>query len=243
MNISLGFTTWNSSEWIKKQILNNDYFALSDGLIDEIVIQDDFSADYKNLKPLETDIIKVFQSEKHLSPLLNRKNLVSNCKNDWVLVMDCDNFLVKTSSNGYNCFDIIKNLDLKATNTIFCPGFINHWGYNQLCNKKIDLKFVQTHFDSKDFYLPIFLNTGNYLVPKQQYLDICNLIDPVFLYATVDVIYFNFLWLKQNNILHCIENYEYEHTFRKDSYTNTHSNTSQEKLLKVYSMYKQNENF
>jgi glycosyltransferase involved in cell wall biosynthesis len=238
MNISLGFTTWNSAEWIKKQIINNNYFELSDGLIDEIIIQDDCSADYEGLKPYETDNIKVFQNEKHLSPLLSRKNLVTNCKNEWVLVMDCDNFLYKTVSSGLNCFDVIKSLNFNLTDTIYCPGFIHHWGYRELCNKRIDLNFVQTHFDSKEFYLPIFLNTGNYLVPKAEYLKTCELIDLQYLYATVDVIYFNFLWLKQNNVLHCIENYEYEHTFRQDSYTNTHSGSSQEKLLKVYSMYK-----
>ena len=97
MNISLAFTTWNSAEWIKRQ-LEQDYFNLSDGLINEIIILDDCSGDYDILKEYETDNIKIFRNETHLSPLLGRKNLVSKCKNEWVYLMDSDNFLVNSDS-------------------------------------------------------------------------------------------------------------------------------------------------
>jgi glycosyltransferase involved in cell wall biosynthesis len=72
---------------------------MSGGLIDEIVIQDDCSEDYDLLKPHESENVRLFKNEKNLSPLLSRVNLVKNCKNDWVLLMDSDNFLEK------NCFD------------------------------------------------------------------------------------------------------------------------------------------
>ena len=60
MKLSLAFTTFNSANYIKQQIDKN-YFEMSCGLVDEIIIQDDFSNDYNVLKPLETEKIKIFQ--------------------------------------------------------------------------------------------------------------------------------------------------------------------------------------
>ncbi len=86
MKISLAFTTYNSYSYIMKQ-LDRDFFTMSEGLIDEIVIQDDCSEDYDLLKPHESENIRLFKNEKNLSPLLSRVNLVNNCKNDWVLLL------------------------------------------------------------------------------------------------------------------------------------------------------------
>ena len=64
MNISLGFLNYNSFSYIEKQ-LEKDYFTMSNGIINEIVIQDDFSDhDYDKLKKRETENVKVFQNEK-----------------------------------------------------------------------------------------------------------------------------------------------------------------------------------
>ena len=235
MNISLAFTTWNSAEWIKRQ-LEQDYFNLSDGLINEIIILDDCSEDYDILKEYETDNIKIFRNETHLSPLLGRKNLVSKCKNEWVYLMDSDNFLVRESSSGVNCFEVIKNISL-SKDTIYCPGFLNHPLYKHLCNQIIDLNFAKTHFNNPDYYLKVFLNTGNFLVPRDNYIQACNLIDVKYLHYTVDVIYLCYLWLSLGNYLACIGNYEYHHTIRQDGFTTTHGNQSVEKLNEVYNMY------
>jgi len=235
MNISLAFTTWKSADWIKQQ-LNRDYFNLSGGLIDEIIILDDCSEDYDTLKEYETYNIKIFRNEIQLSPLLSRKNLVSKCKNDWILLMDSDNFLVKESSNGANCFDIIRSLPL-SKDTIYCPGFTNHFGYKNLCNKILDLDFIKEHFNDQSYYLKIFLNTGNFLVPRDNYVSVCELIDEKYLYYTVDVIYFSYLWLSQHKFLHCVGDYEYQHTIRSDGFTNTHGGLSVDKLNEVYNMY------
>jgi hypothetical protein len=235
MNISLAFTTWKSADWIKQQ-LDRDYFNLSEGLIDEIIILDDCSEDYNILKGYETSNIKVYQNEVQLSPLLGRKHLVSKCKNDWVFLMDSDNFLLKESSNGVNCFDVIRNLSL-SKDTIYCPGFINHFGYKNLCNKILDLNLIKAHFNDPSYYLKIFLNTGNFLVPRDNYVSVCEQIDTKYLHYTVDVIYFTYLWLSQHNFLHCVGDYEYHHTIRQDGFTNTHGDLSIDKLNEVYNMY------
>lgn len=237
MNITLAFTTWNSANWIEKQLAKN-YMSLSDGLIDEIVIQDDASSDYEALVHHECDKIKIFRNEENLSPLLSRQELVKNCKNEWILLMDSDNFLVKENSSGINCFDLLKSLELNL-DTIYCPGFKGHWGYNHLCNVKIDMDFTKKHFNDPAYYMATFLNTGNYLIPKKTYLEVGNEIDKTFSHFTVDVIYFNYLWLRSGRYLHCISDYEYEHTIRPDNtnYTLTHGAQSQDKLRTVSSFF------
>ena len=67
MNISLAFTTYNSAQFIENQ-LDKGYINASNGLIDEIVIQDDFTQDYVDLQKYKSNEVKVFQNEKHLSP-------------------------------------------------------------------------------------------------------------------------------------------------------------------------------
>lgn len=227
-NISLAFTTYNSFKYIERQF-NKDYFTMSNNLVDEIVIQDDCTSDYDKLKNYESENIKVFQNKKRLSPLLSRPNLVSNCKNDWILLMDSDNFLES------NIFDIIPKLSLENS-FIYCPSFAKpNFDFRKYSDIKIDINFAKKHFE--DLSLQIFLNTGNYLIHKDTYLNVSNFIEKKYAYYTVDVIYFNFLFLSLGNFLYCTPKFEYEHTIRFDSYYQTTHNISQEKLKEVNQMY------
>jgi len=88
--------------------------------------------------------------------------------------------------------------------------------------------------------MQIFLNTGNYFVPKNKYLKLKSQIDEQFAYYTVDVVYFNMLWLKNNNKLMCVKDYEYDHIMRDDSYYMTHGGLCEEKRQLVYSLFYDN---
>ena len=228
MKISLAFTTYNSYTYILKQ-LERDFFTMSGGLIDEIVIQDDFTEDYNLLKPYECENIKIYQNEKNLSPLLSRVNLVRNCKNDWVLLMDSDNFLEK------NCFDKIKELDLDSEVT-YCPDFARpNFGFKVFSNVLMDMEFVKPKIPNLD--MQIFLNTGNFLINRENYLNVSKKIDESFAYWAVDVIYFNYLWLSSGYKLFCIKDYEYDHTLRGDSYWARIGEKSKDKLAEVNELY------
>lgn len=228
MKISLAFTTYNSYSYIVKQ-LERDFFTMSGGLIDEIIIQDDFSEDYDLLKPHETENVKVFRNEKNLSPLLSRVNLVRNCKNDWVLLMDSDNFLEK------NCFDKIKELELDSETT-YCPDFARpNFGFKVFSNVLMDMEFVKPKIPNLD--MQIFLNTGNFLINRDNYLKVSEKIDETFAYWAVDVIYFNYLWLSSGYKLFCIKDYEYDHTLRGDSYWARIGEKSKYKLAEVNELY------
>lgn len=229
MKYSLAFTTYKSSKYIIQQLEKN-YFNLSNNKISEIIIQDDYSEDYNILQSYSKENIKIFQNSKNLSPLLSRINLVNNCSNDYVLLMDSDNFLDK------NSFSTINELELNE-NTIYCPEFARpNFNYNKFSNITIDSTFAKNNID--DITLQIFLNTGNYLVPKKTYLETCKLIDEQFAYFTVDVVYFNFLWLSKKNTLKCVKDFHYDHTIRGDSYYMTHGGVSGEKLKEVIQLYR-----
>jgi glycosyltransferase involved in cell wall biosynthesis len=228
MNITLAFTTFNTANYIFEQLSRN-YFQQSQGLINEIVIQDDCSEDYNILKSYETENIRLFKNEKNLSPLLSRVNLVRNCKNDWILLMDSDNFLEK------KCFDKIKTLKLNDE-TIYCPDFARpNFGFKMFSNILMDMKFVKPKIPNLD--MQIFLNTGNFLINRNNYLKVAEKIDHSFMYWAVDVIYFNYLWLSSGYKLFCIKDYEYDHTLRGDSYWAQIGEKSKDKLAEVNELY------
>jgi Glycosyl transferase family 2 len=213
MSYTLAFTTYNSYQYIEQQLEKN-YFEMSEGLIDEIVIQDDFTEDFAKLKPRETENIKIFQNSKRLLPLLGRVNLLNNCKNEWVLLMDSDNFLTQKS------FESLKPLTPEP-GVIYMPGFA-HPDFDfrsQYPDTFIDLKLAANRVGQPGVnWINVLLNTGNYLVPKTEYLEVAKTIDPNLPVCPCEVLYFNYLWLKAGKKFFCKSDYEYNHTQRPDSF-------------------------
>jgi hypothetical protein len=217
MNISLTFLNYNSIDYIEQQLSRN-YIELTNNLIDEILILDDCSDnnEYERLLTFQTKSIKVFRNEKNLKPLLSRVNIVKQCKNDFVLLMDSDNFIdIKSLLN------FIANEKLLHSNIIYCPDFARpNFNYKQLSDKIIDIVFARQYIG----YICCFLNTGNYLVHKNTYLEVANKIDNHYADYIMEVLYFNFLWLSSGNYLKCVNNFEYDHGMRASCYSNTGKN-------------------
>lgn len=213
MNVTLGFLNYNSFSYIEKQLKKN-YFNLSNGIINEIIIQDDCSEnDFEKLKSIETENIKVFQNEKRIKPLLGRVNLLNNCSNDWVLLMDSDNFLDVNSFNS-----LFSDLNFND-NTIYAPDFARpKFNFKTISDFNLDFNLVKNNLQ----FLLCFLNVGNYLVPKKRYLEVAKNIDYKFVEYTMEVLYYNYLWLSSGNFIKCVKGYEYDHTMRDDcfSYSN-----------------------
>lgn len=217
MNYTLAFTTYNSADYIIQQ-LKKDYFKMSNGLVDEIIIQDDFTNDFNMLKPYETDNIKIYQNPSHLFPLLGRVHMLNNCKNDWVLLMDCDNFLSEKS------FEVLHSFIPQAGN-IYAPGFA-YPDFNfrsQYADTLIDFKLAATRLGAPGLnWMNVLLNTGNYLVPRLEYLQVATEIDSTLPVHPCEVLYFNYLWLKSGRNIFCKADYEYEHGLRADSFYRTY---------------------
>jgi hypothetical protein len=231
MNFTLSFTTYKSANYILRQFCA-DHFSISRQLVNEIVIRDDFTSDYQILKNFKSKNIKVFRNEHNLSSLLNRPVLVNDCSNDWILLMDADNYLDEQS---YLALRRLVSLPLDK-DTIYCPDFARpRFSYKYFSNKIIDRAFARENFHRED--LRVLLNTGNYLIPKYGYLEVSKLIDPLMAGFTCDTNYFNYLWLNSGRKIHCIEGFEYNHTSRPDSFWMTRHDISNEKLDYVNSLY------
>jgi hypothetical protein len=217
MKLTLAFTTYNSADYMLKQ-LEQDYFTMSNGIIDEIVIQDDYTDDYKILLEKQTDNIKVFQNSQHTYPLMSRVNLLNNCKNDWVILMDSDNFLTEKTFNVLGSFT-------PEPGVIYVPGFA-HPGFNfkeQYADTLIDIKLAANRVGQPGLnWLDVLLNTGNFLVPRKEYIEVAKNIDPSLLVHPCEVLYFNFLWLSSGRVLYCNKDYEYIHGLRENSFYRTH---------------------
>lgn len=218
--ITVGITTFNSADYVIKQ-LNMDYLKHLEGYVDEIIIQDDCSSDYEKLKPYQTNNIKVFTNSSNLSPLLNRVELLKNCKNEWVLLMDSDNYITFFSTDNHFWGDVVSKFDLDNKKIIYAPGSKYHYGHNKILEQVMDLKFFKDHLEDNTFYLQMMGNQGNYLVPKTTYLEVSKEIDTKYCKYIGEVLYFNYLWLKNNNTIICKSDFEYHHVIRQDGYTIT----------------------
>ena len=217
MKYTLAFTTYNSFEYMKRQ-LDRDYFNLSDGILDEIVIQDDCSSDYARLRPFETPNVRIFQNSARLLPLLSRVELIKNCKNEWIILMDSDNFLTPKS------FSYLKNLTPNS-GTIYAPGlgYPNFDFKSQYSDVNVDLSLAANRVGQPGTnWMNVLLNTGNYLIPKSEYLSVSTMIDPNLPVCPCEVLYFNYLWLKSGRSIFCAADYEYIHTQRPDSFYSTY---------------------
>ena len=169
MTISLAIPTYNSSKYFWDCIKP----AIHDDFIGEIVIHDDHSSQSEYINILEissrlnTDKIKVFRGEKNQKAFVNKYLTVSKCSCDWVYLFDSDNWFDKSISN------IVKNLDYSKTDTCFMEskllvttGQVVEYNYD----KVIDLDKTKEYINEEIPYFDWFLNNGNFIVNKEQYL-------------------------------------------------------------------------
>jgi hypothetical protein len=156
--ITLGIPTLNRFDSFLK---NNLEKYLQNKLIDEIVIVDENGQDYEKINYyFDHEKIKVFKNEKILGPFLNKLEVLKKSKNDWVALIDSDNFAeenyFKTS------ISLIKDFNF---NTIICPSF---------AKPDYDLTFMSNlFFGEKNLYefdfnnLAFFMNVGNYVINRK----------------------------------------------------------------------------
>jgi glycosyltransferase involved in cell wall biosynthesis len=233
MNISLCFTSYKTAKYIIKQ-LSLDHLKASNGLIDEVVIQDDASGDFEILRNFASEEVRVFTNGVNLSPLENRPVAISKCKNEWVLMMDADNFLFEDSYGAVREL-VASGLD---PDIIYAPSrALPRFDYSEFCGKHINGFFVRNNIDSIP-NLRVFLNTGNYFVNKDSYLAVSRSIDPTFSRCVADTVYFNYLWLSSGRIIQCVPGYAYHHTVRPDSYWATDGRDSAHLLERVYKLFR-----
>jgi glycosyltransferase involved in cell wall biosynthesis len=215
--------------------------------INEIIISDNCSIksfEYNNRK------VRIYRNAKNIGALKNKFKVVQYAKNEWVYLLDSDNFIEpKMFKKLYNFLNKGKfnedfiyspsklileniNLDKKLNNKIIKYNFKD---------KIIDLKLVEKYL-GKVKYFDWFLNTGNYVVNKKKYIKCGKQMfrDKELKYPQADSMVFSYYWLNSGKKIHILDNFYYFHRLLNNSYSHDKNNNKSVKIYKNLFLKKEN---
>jgi len=195
-------------------------------LINEIIITDENGNDINKIinSNINRDKLKLYKNKNRLGPFLNKLSACKYALNEWIVLIDSDNFADFNYFN--NAYEYIKTLE-NTKYTIISPSFAKpEFNFKHLQNKTINkfnlreiVNFDNTYRGSYSS-LHILMNTGNYILNKSLIndLDISKEINNIQYSSACDVIYMNTLFFEQFNLnFHVLSNLEYYHAIHDDS--------------------------
>lgn len=204
-----------------EEYINNDY-------INEIIITDENGNDIEKINtffPNNKKLILI-KNEYKLGPFLNKLKACKLAKNEWIVLIDSDNFA--NTDYFITAQNYIKNVIKDQKNVILAPskakpnfdyshlsGFI----YKNGCFKTNLIKensLIKKH----NTVSSTLMNTGNYVINKYliNNLNINNQIHNINQSSSCDVIFFNILLFQQLDLnLHVVNNLEYDHVVHDGS--------------------------
>jgi|LakMenEpi03Aug12_release.lakeMendotaPanAssembly.Ray.scaffolds.fasta_scaffold59874_3 hypothetical protein len=223
---------------------NNIPKYISNDLIEEIIITDENGNDIQHIKEnFNSNKLKLYLNDSILGPLYNKLKACSLAKNEWIALIDSDNFADIDYFQKAKEYIDSNNL---TKNTIVSPslGKPNNI-YTMFNNQIISLDFFRkvkpylfnyiqfNNVPTKNklqLYIICLMNTGNYIINKY-------LIDNIKIDSgdilsinkhPWDVIYLNTLLYEQFNIkFHVVKDMTYIHTEHPDSlFITTHQKYS-----------------
>ena len=206
---------------------------LCNEFISEIIITDENGNDIDKIKNIygENAKIKLYKNDTRLGPFLNKIKACSLANNEWIALMDSDNFADKNYFSIAK--DYIENNIKDQKNIILAPCRANpNFNYSHLSgfiykkgnfaeNLEKEKNLITCNNSSSD----TLMNTGNYVINKYliNNLNIQNELENIKKSSACDVIYFNTLLFEQLDLhMHIIPNLVYEHVVHSGSiYTQT----------------------
>jgi hypothetical protein len=208
------------SKFLVKYLLNE--------YISEIIITDENGNDIEKIKKIfsNNEKLVLIKNEHRLGPFLNKLKACSYAKNEWIVLMDSDNFAYK------DYFMIIKKyIEEKIgqqKNIILAPckarpkfdyshlsGFIYKKGSFRINNEN-EKKIIQKHNSPSS----TLMNTGNYVINKYliNNLNLQMELNNIIKSSACDVIYLNTLLFEQLDLhMHIVPNLEYDHVVHNGS--------------------------
>lgn len=203
------------------QYLDNEY-------ISEIIITDENGNDIEKINkafPNNSKLV-LLKNETRLGPFLNKIKACSYAKNEWIALMDSDNF----ASTDYfiHAKNYIETSIGNSKNVILAPvkarpnfdfshlsGFLYKKG-NFVRNNEMDVQNKKNYHSNRD----TLMNTGNYVINKflVDNLNLQNERDNIGKSSACDVIYFNTLLFEQLDLnMHVVPGLEYDHVVHNGS--------------------------
>jgi len=166
--LSLCIPTMNRFSFLKTnlpQYLANPY-------IDEIVISDETGDDVAKIREHFSDSkLKLFVNSERLGAFLNKEQAVRHATNEWVALIDSDNFA------PVSYFETWNRLQSYSPTTIYAPSRTiathNHGGFDNsiLLNTTLSRHNVLSLLRAHNIVLENVINMGNYIVNRTFYLE------------------------------------------------------------------------
>jgi glycosyltransferase involved in cell wall biosynthesis len=223
--ISLAIPEYNTSQYFTDCIK----YALEDDFVDEIVVNDDCSSDhhFKNLidtiHTLNSSKIKLFRNNTNLNAFRNKYQTVFNCSNEWVYLLDSDNYPFEES------YQIIREIPVDDPNVCYCPQHLfckndNASNYMNISNYDFGYDLIGIE-ESKEAlnkgveWFNWFVNSGNYIFNRNIYLQCLEKpfkdLDTPLLHADTAAVFY--YWLKKGNKFKVVKGLRHHHRLRPDS--------------------------
>lgn len=178
--------------------------------------------------------IEVVRNEINIGGFRNKFHVVSQAKNEWVYLLDSDNFLIESSISA------LYNLSEWDKTTCYCPSVPimqrkdswrawDDWNHRRFGYQPFDLKGVQQFFKIEEEYskqygcglgVNGFLNTGNFFVNRDRYVSSLQdaFDNPSVEPHAADVVAFSYYWLINSGKFQIVPDLYYFHRIRDDSF-------------------------
>jgi glycosyltransferase involved in cell wall biosynthesis len=221
--ISLTIPFYNTS----KYFLDCIRYSIDDDFVSEIIVNDDQSSEeeWNNLNTIVSELnnpkIKLYRNPINLGGFKNKYKTVKKATTEWVYLLDSDNYPNNDSLN------LIKNIQDADNNICYCPETLVMFRNTEDIVRQVDYKYSYDKIgcrESKEAInsrlpeFPMFLNTGNYVVNRDNYLSrmydaYCNQET-----SAADCIAFQYNWMVNGGYSKIIPGFKYFHRLRNDSY-------------------------
>lgn len=220
--ISLAIPFYNSSRYF----LDCIKYSIDDDFVSEIVVNDDQSSEeeWNNLNAIILELnnpkIKLYRNPINLGGFKNKYKTVKKATSKWVYLLDSDNHLDSTTLN------VIKNIQNPDANICYCPRIMVMFRDNGKIDREVDFDYPYDKIGFKEskesmghINFPMFLNTGNYVFDRENYLSrmydlYVGQEDPL----SCDCIAFQYNWMLRGGYAKIVPNFKYYHRLRDDSY-------------------------
>lgn len=219
--ISLAIPFYNTS----KYFLDCIKYSIDDDFVSEIVVNDDQSTEeeWSNLNTIVSELnnpkIKLYRNPINLGGFKNKYKTVKKANSQWVYLLDSDNYLDSSTLN------VIKNIENSDNNICYCPQIMVMFRDNGKIDREVDFDYPYDKIGFKEskesmgnINFPMFLNTGNYVVNRENYLsrmyEAYSNQEP----SSADCIAFQYNWMLNGGYSKIVPGFKYFHRLRNDSY-------------------------
>jgi glycosyltransferase involved in cell wall biosynthesis len=226
--ITVAIPYYNSEKYLEQAL----ELPLSSDFVSEIIIHDDCS---ENQIESTHPKIKIHRNQTNLGAFKNKYLAVSKASNEWVYLLDSDNYFFE------NSLDVVKNIKPQR-GRYYSPSQLHlvDDGLDQSLNGKIvkydfgqvDGSGARDILKSGSGEFEWLINTGNFFVNRGDYVSSMQTIigDPTYPYFEADAIVFTYNWLRRGNIIEVVDDLWYNHRLRSNSYSHSVGNKNSDSL-------------